>query len=71
MKKTSILIPAIAAIILCCLNANAQQLVKNINSGTNNSDPQYLTNVSGTLYFSADDGINGIELWKSDGTTGE
>lgn len=27
-----------------------------------------LTNVNGTLFFSADDGIHGRELWKSDGT---
>jgi ELWxxDGT repeat protein len=29
-----------------------------------------LTNVSGTLFFSADDGNVGHELWKSDGTPG-
>ncbi len=27
-----------------------------------------LTNVGGTLYFSANDGASGVELWKSDGT---
>jgi ELWxxDGT repeat protein len=27
-----------------------------------------LTNVNGILYFQADDGVNGDELWKSDGT---
>lgn len=32
------------------------------------SDPQYLTNVNGTLFFSAVDGEHGRELWKSDGT---
>lgn len=27
-----------------------------------------LTNVGGTLYFQANDGTSGFELWKSDGT---
>ncbi len=29
-----------------------------------------LTNVNGTLYFVASDGLNGLEIWKSDGTIG-
>lgn len=33
------------------------------------SYPTHLTNVNGTLYFVANDGVNGNELWKSDGTT--
>ena len=32
------------------------------------SDPQELTNVGNVLFFSADDGVNGRELWRSDGT---
>ena len=32
------------------------------------SSPRYLTNIGGTLYFSAHDGASGRELWKSDGT---
>jgi ELWxxDGT repeat protein len=43
-------------------------MVKNIRSGTAGSFPSYLTNVNGTLFFSADNGTNGYELWKSDGT---
>jgi len=44
-------------------------LVKNIYEGYGNSaSPSRLTNVSGTLYFAANDGTHGTELWKSDGT---
>jgi ELWxxDGT repeat protein len=55
-------------------------LVKDINPGWGTSwyygfynfpfgsDPSNLTNVNGTLFFTADDGTNGRELWKSDST---
>ena len=43
-------------------------MVKDINSGSSGSSPQYLTAVGNTLYFKATDGTNGSELWKSDGT---
>ncbi|NQT14083.1 MAG: hypothetical protein HQ582_15120, partial [Planctomycetes bacterium] len=52
-------------------------LVKDIVTGThtddygtypNSSNPQNLTDVNGTLFFTADDGETGRELWKSNGT---
>jgi ELWxxDGT repeat protein len=46
-------------------------LVKDILPGSGGSFFDYsshLTNVNGTLFFAADDGVNGAELWKSDGT---
>ncbi len=46
-------------------------IVKDINSNPTSaasSSPFNLTNVNGTLFFAADDGTSGKELWKSDGT---
>ena len=43
-------------------------MVKDIRPGTSGSFPDRLTDVAGTLFFRADDGTNGNELWKSDGT---
>ena len=59
-------------------------LIRDLNPGTHYYYPPYggtpvgpypnssyaanLTNVAGVLYFSASDGTNGNELWKSDGT---
>lgn len=46
-------------------------LVKDINPGLPGSmydSFNYLYNVNGTLFFRADNGTNGYELWKSDGT---
>jgi len=46
-------------------------LVKDINPGLGlrpNSNVMYLTKYNGILYFNANDGTNGDELWRSDGT---
>jgi ELWxxDGT repeat protein len=45
-------------------------MVKDINSGSSSGSPYdtELTAVGNTLYFRANDGTNGTELWKSDGT---
>jgi ELWxxDGT repeat protein len=45
-------------------------LVKDVNPGAPDSYLQDLTNVNGTLFFSAIHASYGQELWKSDGTTG-
>jgi len=47
------------------------QLVKDINTAATitGSWPYGFMDVNGTIFFSASDGSNGIELWKSDGTT--
>lgn len=56
-----ILMPAGAA------KADVPYLLKVINP-TGISNPIWLTDVNGTLFFQADDGVHGPELWKSDGT---
>jgi ELWxxDGT repeat protein len=43
-------------------------MVKDIVPGEGGSAPSDLTNVNGALYFGANDGKNGSELWKSNGT---
>ena len=43
-------------------------MVKDIYSGSSSGYPSELTVVGSTLYFEADDGTYGYELWKSDGT---
>jgi len=57
------------SILFFSLQAQISQ-VKDINPGAaNNSTPTNLFDFNGTLLFRATDGLNGIELWKSDGTT--
>jgi ELWxxDGT repeat protein len=51
--------------------ADGTVLVKDIGPGVNTAPyliPQFLTNVHGTLFFIMDEGVHGLELWKSDGT---
>jgi ELWxxDGT repeat protein len=56
-------------LLLSCTTAFAQPvLVKDIYTGANASIPQNLISINGTLFFTATDGVNGKELWKSDGT---
>lgn len=46
-------------------------LIKDINPGTNpfyNPSPRDFINVNDRLFFTADNGVNGRELWVSDGT---
>ena len=47
--------------------AGGPTLVKDIDP-TGSSYPTELTQVGNTLFFAADDGVHGVELWKSDGT---
>jgi ELWxxDGT repeat protein len=57
-----------------CLEARTapaltHRLIADINPGAGASQPQNLTNVSGTVFFVAMDGTNSWHLWRSDGTS--
>ena len=43
-------------------------MVKDIGSGYLDGSPYGFAVIGNTLYFTANDAINGYELWKSDGT---
>lgn len=44
-------------------------LLKDVNGGINSSEISSIQVYNGFVYFGADDGVHGLELWKSDGTT--
>jgi ELWxxDGT repeat protein len=53
--------------------AGGTVLVKDINPGSSGSAPaspliEDMANINGILFFTANDGVNGPELWKSDGS---
>src|SRR5207302_822757 len=48
------------------------QLVADINPGAKGSLAKYFTNITnfnGSLFFSANDGVHGFELWRSNGAS--
>jgi ELWxxDGT repeat protein len=53
-----------------CLAQDKVHLLKDINTGGPNgsSIPYDLTAMNGFVFFAADDGVHGKELWKTDGT---
>ncbi|MES2774628.1 MAG: ELWxxDGT repeat protein [Bacteroidota bacterium] len=63
----------VITIILSVCRSEAQfykvSLVKDINPGAAGSNPTSLTYCNEKLYFAANNGTAGIELWKSDGTS--
>ncbi|WP_085766665.1 T9SS type A sorting domain-containing protein [Nonlabens spongiae] len=52
--------------VLCCGQA---QLMEDINQGNNDSNPNGKIVFGQQVFFSADDGIHGNELWVTDGST--
>src|SRR5260370_42023969 len=45
-------------------------LLKDINPGLADSGPREFVTINKTTFFSADDGVHGKELWRTDGTRG-
>ncbi len=55
--------------LACAAIPPSVRLVHDIHAGLTSSDPQELFAFGEVLLFAADDGENGVELWRSDGTT--
>ncbi|MCB0518183.1 MAG: hyalin [Lewinellaceae bacterium] len=63
------------AVITGFIAAQAQVpvIIKDINPGTGDAIPFFesvIASYNGKLFFAADDGTNGVELWSTDGTDG-
>src|SRR5262245_51947037 len=69
-KTRPAVVPVVESIERRLLLAAQPVLVKDLAADTDGSNPLDLVNVGGTLYFAADDGIGGRELYKSNGTAG-
>ncbi len=69
IKKLSfiLIIPALLLTIPATVHAGEPFMLKDIHP-SGDSYPDQLTIVNGTLFFRANDGTNGTELWKSNGT---
>ena len=58
---------AVAAVVVLVVPASGEPaivLVKDISPGRDGSSPEWTIDVGGTLFFVADDGIHGSELWR-------
>ncbi|MFM7166835.1 MAG: ELWxxDGT repeat protein [Planctomycetaceae bacterium] len=61
-------LPGAAGAELWRASGESAALVRDIQPGDTGSSPEGLTVMGGAVYFWADDGVNGRELWSSDGT---
>ena len=50
------------------INSESFQLIKDINHGVNGSIPRSWATLHDKIYFLADDGVNGMEIWSTDGS---
>jgi len=63
---------ALSVLLIAGGFANSQvfSILKDINPGSPGSSPTYFTGIDGKVIFRASDGVNGTELWRTDGTAG-
>ena len=69
MKKTIVALTLLLSSTMCTMAQTTVNLVKDINPGNSGSGPRSMIEYNGYIYFTADDGIHGLELWRTDGTT--
>jgi ELWxxDGT repeat protein len=55
---------------LCRADETGVTRLADINTGAGNSNPHNFIVYNNRVYFAADDGTNGVELWVTDGTAG-
>ncbi|CAN5695367.1 hypothetical protein BH10BAC2_BH10BAC2_14360 [soil metagenome] len=68
MKKYSLLLTIVLLIVTQVGHTQRFNITKDIYAGTN-SDFSEMETYNGITYFSANDGIHGSEVWRTDGTT--
>src|SRR5690554_7736717 len=66
-KNTTFLATAFTLMLTASLNAQTCALPIYIHP-TGGSNPNYFTELNGKLYFQANNGTDGMELWVTDGT---
>ncbi|MBL7741519.1 MAG: T9SS type A sorting domain-containing protein [Chitinophagaceae bacterium] len=66
MKR--ILLMAFPAFMYYGAASQQLSLIKDINPGSAGSNACFLTHISNTVFFAANNGVNGLELWKTNGT---
>lgn len=52
------------------LSTGSSALLADLRPGADDSSPRDAAAIDGAIYFAADDGVNGRELWRSNGTPG-
>ena len=70
-SKIGVISVVMIFMFILAVRANAEiGILKDINIGAGDSFPDELANINAILYFSANNGVNGIEIWISDSTPG-